>query len=313
MKSSITNREYPVQVVCATHNTPDLSSGCSCCHNEVEILFVHSGQILLKADNISVTLKPGQGIFINQNIPHTLFPAEKGTFTMYGLLFDPSYIFDNGQPVLKARYLSPILANPDIRILFFTDAADSDCWILSLVKDIIGCNLIGTSGCELYTRGRLCLLWYHLLLRLLPPPKTDSVRHVPCATVDGVRIRRAVRFIERNYTESLTLDDIAFSIRVSRSECCRCFKRTLSLTPVEYVQKYRIYLSTLKLHTISDTPFAIAELATSVGFHNASYYNKLFRKYLSCTPSQYRQKPSEDYAFSDDTSASGQHFFHPLL
>lgn len=316
MKSSNTNREYPIQVICATQDTPDLSSGCSCCHREVEILFVHSGQILLETDNISVTLKPGQGIFINQNVPHTVFADEKGTFQLYCLLFDPSFLLDKKQADLTDRYLSPILANPDIRILLLGDASDSDCSILSLARDIVACNLTGAFGCELYTRGRLCLLWYQILLRLLrmeETGKTDDARNLPCATVDGIRIRQAVRFIEKNCTESLTLDDVAFSIRVSRSECCRCFKRTLSLTPVEYIQKYRIYLSTRKLHAISDTPLAIAELATAVGFHNASYYNKLFRKYLNCTPTQYRQNPSEDSAFSEETPASAQNFPPPLL
>lgn len=33
---------------------------------------------------------------------------------------------------------------------------------------------------------------------------------------------------------------------------------------------------------------SIADLALSVGFNNTSYYNKLFKKFLGCTPTHYR-------------------------
>ncbi|MBD5460724.1 MAG: AraC family transcriptional regulator, partial [Lachnospiraceae bacterium] len=224
MKSSMTNREYPVQVICATHNDPELSFGCSCCHEEVEILFVHSGQILLKTEDTSVILKSGQGILINRNIPHTVFPAKQGTFSLYCLIFDPYFLFDNRQPDLADKYLAPILDNPDIRTLLLTESSDSSCGLLSAVRDIIACNLSGAFGRELYTKGRLCLFWHHLLSHFLSPSETVGAWRVPCATADGIRIRQAIRFIEQNYTESITLDDIAFSIHVSRSECCRCFK-----------------------------------------------------------------------------------------
>lgn len=313
MKSSKTNREYPVQVICATHNDPDLSFGCSCCHEEVEILFVHSGQILLKTEDTSVILESGQGILINRNIPHTVLPAKQGTFSLYCLLFDPAFLFDDRQPDLADKYLAPILDNPDIRTLSLTESSDSSCGLLSAARDIIACNLSGTFGRELYTKGRLCLFWHHLLSHFLSSSGTAKGWRIPCATKGGVRIRQAVRFIAQNYAEPITLDDIAFSIHVSRSECCRCFKRTLGLTPFEYLQKYRIYLSTLKLQAISDTPFTIAQLAASVGFNNASYYNKLFRKYLRCTPTEYRKKAAEASVLSENNPSSDGQFFHPLL
>ena len=60
------------------------------------------------------------------------------------------------------------------------------------------------------------------------------------------------------------------------------------MSPFEYLMKYRIYESTKKL-TDSEQYFAsIAELAASVGFNNTSYFNKLFKKYLGCTPTYYR-------------------------
>ena len=86
--------------------------------------------------------------------------------------------------------------------------------------------------------------------------------------------------------ETVTLEDISSSIMVSKSECCRCFKRTLNVTPFEYLMKYRILESTKRMDR---KPLdSISEIAGSVGFNNTSYYNKIFKKYMDCTPTEYR-------------------------
>ena len=86
--------------------------------------------------------------------------------------------------------------------------------------------------------------------------------------------------------EAVTLDDIANSIMVSKSECCRCFKRTLGITPFEYLMKYRIQESAKRIQRRPQD--SISEIAGSVGFNNTSYFNKIFKKYMECTPSEYR-------------------------
>ena len=87
--------------------------------------------------------------------------------------------------------------------------------------------------------------------------------------------------------EPLTLDKIADSILVSKSECCRCFKRAIGLTPIEYLMKYRIMESAVRMKQKESE--SISEIAGTVGFNNTSYYSKVFKKMMGCTPSEYRQ------------------------
>ena len=50
--------------------------------------------------------------------------------------------------------------------------------------------------------------------------------------------------------------------------------------------KYRILESTKRMR---QKPYeSIAEIAGSVGFNNTSYYSKIFKKYMGCTPTEYR-------------------------
>ena len=52
--------------------------------------------------------------------------------------------------------------------------------------------------------------------------------------------------------------------------------------------KLRIYEATKLLLDTSGQTLSVAETAASVGFNNTSYFNKLFKKYVGCTPTHYR-------------------------
>ena len=112
-------------------------------------------------------------------------------------------------------------------------------------------------------------------------------------------MKDAILYIEEHYNENITLDDLAASIHLSKSECCRCFKRTLQLTPFEYLLRYRIFRAANMLKMNGPHTCSMSSLAFSVGFNNASYFNKVFKQYLHCTPSEYKRKiknnPSGDF------------------
>ena len=155
--------------------------------------------------------------------------------------------------------------------------------------EIIKQNTEKNSCFELISKASVLYIWQELFTlsnqeSLSPAKKT--------AAQDEQRVKQAILYIQEHYMESITLDDIAASILVSKSECCRCFKRALNITPFEYLMKYRILASTKKMH--NKTLDSISEIAGSVGFNNTSYYNKIFKKYMNCTPTEYRSSIKKD-------------------
>jgi len=62
------------------------------------------------------------------------------------------------------------------------------------------------------------------------------------------------------------------------------------MTPVEYLMKYRIYMAAFLIQNNDQAAASISNLAFQVGFNNASYFNKVFRQYLQCTPGEFRKK-----------------------
>ena len=253
-------------------------------HEEMEILIVDQGVAEVSTDDDTYLIKPGQGIIINQNVIHCIHAQDKKQCTFHSLVFHPHYIFGLKNSYLQTQYLLP-MQNYQLFKVFFLDA--SAPWherMLQTLTEVIEVNMAKHFGYEIVTKGYLCHFWAELLRQL---PQTESTPS-PRVPQDEQRVKEAMLYIRVHHAEPLTLQEIADSIHVSKSECCRCFSRTLQMSPFEYLMKYRIYESTKKLMDSEQDFGSIADLALSVGFNNTSYFNKLFKKFLGCTPTYYR-------------------------
>ncbi len=253
-------------------------------HEEMEILIVDKGVAEVSTDDDTYLIRPGQGLIINQNVMHCIHAQDKKQCTFHSLVFHPDYIFGHKSNYLQTQYLLPMQNYQLFKVFFLDESAPWHERMLQTLTEVIEVNMTKHFGYEIATKGYLCHFWAELL-RQLPHTETVSAPRVP---QDEQRVKEAMLFIRTHHAEPLTLQEIADSIHVSKSECCRCFSRTLQMSPFEYLMKYRIYESTKKLMDPEQNFGSIADLALSVGFNNTSYYNKLFKKFLGCTPTYYR-------------------------
>lgn len=253
-------------------------------HEEMEILLIQEGTAEIFTDDTSYVIRPGQGVIINQNVMHCIHSLDQQNCTFYTIVFQPDFLFGHKNNYTQTQYMLPVL-NYQFFKLFLLD--DKNPWhkrMLASLSDAISVNMTQTFGYELAAKGHLCLFWSELISRL-PQPKKPASSH---ASLDEQRVKQAMLYIRTHYAEPISLEDIAGSVHLSKSECCRCFARTLQMTPFEYLMKYRIFEATKKLMAPATEPLSIADLALSVGFNNTSYFNKLFKKFLGCTPTYYR-------------------------
>ena len=253
-------------------------------HEEMEILILNDGIAEVSTDDTSYTLKPGQGIIINQNVMHAIYSPNKENCTFYSFVFHPDFLFGHKSSYLQTQFLLPIQNFRLFKMLVLDEANTWHERMLDAVNDAIAVNMTKPFGYEVATKGHLCRFWSELIGQL---PQMETAPS-PQASLDEQRVKQAMLFIRTHHAEPLSLDEIAGSVHISKSECCRCFSRTLQMTPFEYLMKYRIFEATKKLMEHPDEPMSIADLALSVGFNNTSYFNKLFKKFLGCTPTYYR-------------------------
>ncbi len=103
---------------------------------------------------------------------------------------------------------------------------------------------------------------------------------------DDEWVALVTEFIDKHFTESLTLETLADIGYGSPYHLHRTFKRINGLTPVEYIRHKRIEMAKEQLVS---TDKAVADIGISVGLHNTPYFVTLFKKKTGHTPASYRQ------------------------
>ena len=256
-------------------------------HEEMEIIIINDGIAEIATDDATYHITPGQGIIINQNVMHSIYSVDKNNCTFYSIVFHPDFLFGHKVGPLHAQFLLPVQSSRFFKAMVLDEKDSHQERMLDALNDAIAANLTKPFGYEIATKGHLCRFWAELISKL--PQMTAAPTPPAHVSLDEQRVKQAMLFIRMHHAEPISLEEIAGSVHISKSECCRCFSRTLQMTPFEYLMKYRIFEATRKMaQSPQEPPMSIADLAMSVGFNNTSYFNKLFKKYLGCTPTYYR-------------------------
>lgn len=101
----------------------------------------------------------------------------------------------------------------------------------------------------------------------------------------GDVIDRAAAYIENNYAEPITVDDIASFAGVSRSWLYRGFMQRFGRSPTALLRETRLKTARTLLR---GTTMHISEIAWSVGYPDALYFSRVFAASEGCSPSVYR-------------------------
>lgn len=119
---------------------------------------------------------------------------------------------------------------------------------------------------------------YQLLSRFvrLAHPRYES---------SDARIRNALRFIDRNPGETITLSQLADAAHMSRDHFIRMFYHEVGVTPIRYITERKMLRARLQL---ASTSLPVKDIAASLGYSDFSYFSRIFRKETLLTPLQYR-------------------------
>lgn len=103
---------------------------------------------------------------------------------------------------------------------------------------------------------------------------------------ENMYVRKAVEYIQNNYSYGINVADAAAYVGVSRSYLYTLFLKTLGLSPQEYLISYRITRAS-QLLVISDLP--VEGIAQSCGYEDPLVFSKAFKRRTGMTPTRYRK------------------------
>jgi AraC-like DNA-binding protein len=101
-------------------------------------------------------------------------------------------------------------------------------------------------------------------------------------------VRRAMAYIHEHYAKPFSRQDMARQLGLSERYLTRCFRKEMGITPVEYLNRYRLKEAKAMLGTGAN----VTETALAVGFSSVSYFTRLFEKEVGVSPGAYRHNHS---------------------
>lgn len=245
-------------------------------HEDFQFIYVIDGKIKFLTLNKRIEVSASQGIFINKNILHQV---KEFTSCHYKSFVFPDYFlkFYFGSPA--GVFVDSISENEDLEFYHFTGQNEWENTVLNLLQKLTEMEEKKTEFYPYEILLILSSLWLTFRKNILLPPQQQE-------NIVSIRMQKFLNYIANHYAEDISLESLAKSGNVGKSECLRCFKASLQTTPYKYLMEYRLSKAADLLKT-TDLPIGV--ISENVGFHQVSHFGKCFKEKTGYSSKDYRK------------------------
>ena len=127
-----------------------------------------------------------------------------------------------------------------------------------------------------------------------PPAPEQPVRREEDEDMRTAIIRAEIsRFIDAHYGEDISMQDAAAALRYSDAYFCKLFKQCFKVNFSAYLNEYRVNKA---CQLILDPRLSLKDIGAAVGYSDANYFTRVFKRLTGQTPSEYRVAAAEKAA-----------------
>lgn len=249
-------------------------------HPEIEITYVQKGTMCYKVNHMVYHLKEGDIVFNNSGALHSGTMENQKDCAYIPVTFDSRLIYGFFQSTVNSKYVDPVIQDSMLPAICIDQ---SEPWHKPFREYLLRIIDLDEKKPDFYELDiTICLqsIWRLLLEHITYEPQASREN-----SLEYDRIKKILSYIEENYQNKITLNDIAGHIHLCESECTRLFKRHMNTTLFAFLQEYRIERSLEFLQ--ADQP--VSAVADKAGFSDPNYYSKVFAKIKGCSPREYQK------------------------
>ena len=238
-------------------------------HPEIEITYVQKGTMCYKVNHMVYHLKEGDIVFNNSGALHSGTMENQKDCAYIPVTFDSRLIYGFFQSTVNSKYVDPVIQDSMLPAICIDQ---SEPWHKPFREYLLRIIDLDEKKPDFYELDiTICLqsMWRLLLEHITYEPQASREN-----SLEYDRIKKILSYIEENYQNKITLNDIAGHIHLCESECTRLFKRHMNTTLFAFLQEYRIERSLEFLQ--DDQP--VSAVADKAGFSDPNYYSKVFAK-----------------------------------
>lgn len=248
-------------------------------HSEVEFVFIEKGTAEFLVGSGRRILTEGTGIFINSQIIHRFEASE--SVIIPNIVFSPTLLSAEDSLIYR-KYVQPLL-DSSIECLVFSPEIPWQNDVLNNLKNLFDVQE-NEDMHEIKTVELLLKIWDTMY------ENVNISGNIPVAKASAhtqAQLQIMMQYIHKNYSEHITLADIAKTVSVSKSSALNIFNKYLHISPVSYLINYRLKRAAKLL---ADTDGSVYSIANDTGFENVGYFCRSFKELFGVTPSEYRKK-----------------------
>lgn len=271
-------------------------------HDYFEIYQFHRGDCNYVINDETFHLKENDVVLMNGSTLHGPLPKEGTPYERTVIEFRQDWV----QPILKNMNVPDLLSPFKKQSNLLLRNINQD--IIEELDDVMAklnlrkfnrLNKVHSKAEKRIIEGEETLLFLQLLFIIYKLSKNHSEQRILTTKCNNDHVSKIISWIDGNYSQHFSLDDIAENLHLSKYYLSRIFKEATGLTVMEYVIQRRLMRAK---HLLEFQPNkSIMEIALETGFESAAHFSRRFRKHLQITPSDYRNVSAVYDAVKENT------------
>ena len=247
-------------------------------HEDVEFITVKTGKMAYCVNGKVIYLYAGDTIFVNANQIHYSMSVDNETATYVIFVVNPGIL--NSSVAVEMKAVLPIISNPNLPYLRFRNINENTKEIYRIITSLPDCRRD-----PFRITKKLFEIWEIILHQSTSFGMLDEDLQ---ADLHTKAFKSMMYYIQQQYSNPITLDDISLSGNVSNSLCNRIFHKFVGGSPIKYLVDFRLRKVAEYLRT---TSFPLSEIARKTGFNGTSYMAEMFKRTFGVSPTAYRKTP----------------------
>lgn len=244
-------------------------------HKHYEIYFLTSGTRHIFFSNDFVTISAPAILIVP---PHCLHTTEGGSYERYNVNVSPNYLND-----LQIRILDKL------KLCVLKPTAEQTRGLVSIVDEMLTLD-----DQDPYMDQIINTLFSYYVYEMRKLDVNASIKNAKVgfeSVADGnsipVSLMKMLRYINDNFPEKITMDDLSVHFAMSKGSINYNFNKYLKMTPIDYLINIRLIRSTAYLE---NTDLSISLIAEKCGFMSPNHYTLMFKRKNGVSPSEYRRQ-----------------------
>lgn len=246
-------------------------------HEHFELIFIERGTIGLICNGSETSASQGDLLILNpQDVHHLHSLTEQVEY--YCLVFDLDLLKTELNDRANSEFLQPL---SERQVMFDNKIPLSDeltCCCQALVAERERQDIASELMIKSYLNQLIALL-----IRTKRYTRLNQAQGRSRANNLSL-IREVLTFLNRHYQDEIVLKDLAEQFSVSQHHLCHVFKHYTNRSIIQYLNRLRVEKA---MELLRQGGQNITEVAYNVGFNDANYFSRTFKKLTSVTPRQW--------------------------